>query len=468
VPPLLVIRFSGGERRLIKAFWFLVATGLTFLCLSPYCLLDFSGFLNDFAKIASIYREGFVANEAAPGWPQFGRYATGIIRDFGWASLPFFLLGLVAAWRACWRRTLVLVAFPGLVLWHMSQQKAHFLRNVLSAFPLYALLFGLGILAAARLLDHALAPRLAQERHRRLAGAAAVVLALFLILPIGNIAHWRSVAVDSRKQVSDWIEAKVSRKTTIVVPHELSMDTRALSKAGYQVEGFRLESYGAHESLARFSIFDDALILMPELTSGHWDPKTAATKVEVAEDLALLSPFLKVEHRLGKHAGSVIFQHIMTGDPKIHVARLELDDIDRRGLPDRQWVPVESFKGKSSQLDHRRLFIFGGGPQESDPFELEPGKYRALLTCLGSRVNDRAARLRLALGEMRIGFANCNEQVTGISLDFSVATKTEAPFVVELVNDEVEKLADGSLRDRNAYLRSLVFYPLPSSTNNAE
>jgi hypothetical protein len=382
--------------------------------------------------------------------------------------LPFFALGLATAWRLCWRRTLVLLAFPGLVLFHMSMQKAHFLRNVLSAFPLYALFFGLGIWAAANLLDRALTSRIAAPRPRRSWVIAASTLLLFLILPIGNFSTWRSQSIDSRKIVTDWILRTLPKGSTIVVPHELSMDTRPLAKAGYTIEGFRMATFGAHESLARFAAFDDAVFLLPEMTSGHWDPKFSATKKEIAEDLALLNPFFKVEKSLGKFAGSVAFEHIMTGDPKIHVARLELDELDRRGMPERQWVPVESFTGKSSQLDSGRLFIYAGGPQESSELELEGGRHRALLTCLGSTVNGRPGRLRLAFGATRIGIADCNEQVTGKSLDFELDQKEEAAIVVELINDEVEKLPDGTSRDRNVYLRSLVIYPLPSSTSKAE
>lgn len=467
-PPLLAIWFYGKVRRPAKSIVLLVVTMTAFFLTSPYCLLDFSTFLNHFAATTSVYHKGFFENTTEPGWPHFWLYVREIIADFGTASLGLAIIGLVAAFRACWRRTLIIIIFPLLVMAHMSLPRAHFLRNALSGFPTYALFVGLGLSICWLGICGVLArwPKISPRYRPWLAAGLIAVLSL-MILPIRNVAIWRSLPVDSRNLMTSWIIDNVPKTATLVVPAELSMDVRPLAKAGYQVESFRLIPLGFHGALAQIADLKDPYLLLPSFNSSHWAPFLITKNRNLAENLNLLVRYHDSKKTIGWFPVSVSLPSVMTGNPKISAGPLKLDANERTRLAGSRLLGAASFAGKNSQLMGDQLFIFAQGRQTSEEIALAPGKLRVHLTCNGTMVAGQPAQLRISFGNRPIGLVSCGEQLGDQTADFVLRHPTKGAFSVELINDAIEKLPDGSLRDRNAWLSSLLFYSIDSGAKKA-
>jgi len=189
--------------RLVIAGSFLA--GAVFLIASPYVLLDFDTFRNDFAGQVYHMREGHFGREAEGVWGAWRHFTAG-------SGVPLFLVSAVgAAWAlARRRREMILVFFPAALFTLLSMSRMQDPHYPLPAAAPLALLAAAGL---SRIVP-------ARRRGRDLVLAGAVLL--LLAPPCGRIAdlHRRLSAPDTRTEARRWIEENLPPGTLILrEPH---------------------------------------------------------------------------------------------------------------------------------------------------------------------------------------------------------------------------------------------------------
>jgi hypothetical protein len=239
LPGALAIVLDSARGRLARVGLLFMAAGVTFVAMVPYAVLDVHAFLDGAGGAAHHYAFGHPAFSADPGWHQLSYYVHGLVRDFGWISLPLFFAGVGVALRADWRRTAVLLSFVVGHLLYMSAQRAHFTRNIISVHPVYAVFEGVGWITVVNLCSAALS-QIAFFAAREQGRKAAIVCLGVLVAAIGT--PWRrSVEAylrqpDSRKLAAAWIFRSVPAGATLIVARELAMATAPLRPAYHVVE----------------------------------------------------------------------------------------------------------------------------------------------------------------------------------------------------------------------------------------
>ena len=227
--------YQEGDRRLVSAGVATATVCLTFLAAVPYALLDLPAFLNGLAFDAWHYRTGHVGFDDEPGLSQLSYYANHLTNEFGLVGAVLATVGSVAALRRDWRRCVLFLTFPVVLLTLLARQRVHFTRNVLGIHPLYAVAVGYGFVVLYGWCVRRLVPQ-----SRRLGGpvgkAAVLFTLLALTLPAARIVGHMGVTPDSRNLARDWVVQNLPAGWTVVVPAELGFDTRGLLDRDFPVQ----------------------------------------------------------------------------------------------------------------------------------------------------------------------------------------------------------------------------------------
>jgi len=237
LPVLLGIwMYQKGDRRLVSSGIALATVGVSFLAAVPFAILDLPAFLNGLAFDAWHYGTvGHTGFNDEPGLTQLSNYANHLMTEFGLFGAVLATVGCVAAFRRDWRRCVLFLAFPVLLLTLLAGQRVIFTRNVLAIHPLYAVAVGYGFVVL-----HGWCVQWLPRWNRRLGGPVwkvAVLLALMsLTLPARRIIEHVSVVPDSRNLARDWIVQHLPAGWTIVVPSNLGFDIRGLGDRDFLVE----------------------------------------------------------------------------------------------------------------------------------------------------------------------------------------------------------------------------------------
>ncbi len=154
VAHLLSRRYNNWSQRLGQV-WLVVMAGLvsvaSYVLVSPYTLLEWEEFRDDFVENLQSARIGFQGLDLDPaGGAVF--YLKTLIWGFGW---PLFLLFLAAVLFALWRRRrvdLVLLTLPLFGFWYMQRQEMYFARWLTPFLPPIAVLAAETACASVRYL----------------------------------------------------------------------------------------------------------------------------------------------------------------------------------------------------------------------------------------------------------------------------------------------------------------------------
>lgn len=208
VPCLLALIFGSMP----KKWLFLLILGAsfvaTFLATVPYSVLNSETFVKDVLFEMNHYREGHPGQETEPGLTQLLYYAEALLKQLGDAWVSLAALGSVWLLVTDWRRGLTLLAFPVLMLAHMSMNRVHFLRTVVPAFCVIALLVGVGAVALGELAHQALRRWVPQNAFVSL-GCVALASAVFFLSAPDKLAASlfdRNIQADSRTELLDWLK----------------------------------------------------------------------------------------------------------------------------------------------------------------------------------------------------------------------------------------------------------------------
>jgi hypothetical protein len=234
LPVLLAIGFHfGGARRRWAWAVALATTAAAFFAAVPYSLIDIPAFLNGVAWEAFHYASGHRGSTGEPGLPQLLYYGRHFASEFGVAGVILAVVGISVYAASDWRRAAVLAAFPIALLWLLASQRVRFERNVLSLHPLVAMFAAFGLLFL-----HGWVLRLAARREwtpRTLKAVLAGLALMIAAVPLWHFAGHLRDRTDSRNVALAWLEERIPRGWTIVVPKELAFDRRKLEARGWKV-----------------------------------------------------------------------------------------------------------------------------------------------------------------------------------------------------------------------------------------
>jgi 4-amino-4-deoxy-L-arabinose transferase-like glycosyltransferase len=213
VMPLAVAASSGGSVGSVVIRMLIVAGAAAggFLAGTPYALLDLPRFLDDYARLASLFAR---RRPGEPGWLLYLKY---LRQTFGSIGLLFVLAGLaVAGWRLARgpRRTpwLLIVLFPLTYFAVMAGGRQIYARYTLPLLPFGCLL---AVVAAAAAI-HAIERWRLPARRR---DVAALAIALLLAIPLAgsSIAYDRRLGrVATQDLAYRWLDAHAGPGASVV------------------------------------------------------------------------------------------------------------------------------------------------------------------------------------------------------------------------------------------------------------
>lgn len=464
--PLLALLFYGGRRRLGKTFVLLAAMGATFLLCAPYTLLDFKTFLDDLALITHIYREG---SFGVPESKTFGSHLLLTLReiqqDFGAGGTLFVLAGAFALFRRDPRRALIATVFPVLLLLQMCSLPTHLMRNLVPFLPLWALLGALGVVAAARWLAAAAAawpPLGRRSAPQRAALALAALLAgLALLLPLGAPGRWLAFPLASRQQATAWLIANAPKDRPVIVASEIGFHPRPFAAAGVELRTIAWRSLSASALLAELARNPDSLVVAPHMGAVHWEPRMVTLGEKMLPRMAALLTEIEPLQTFGSQPVSVNFDSPPGGDPLFVVGRPRRSAETLAELARGQLLLPRDFHGEQSELQSLGFAILGQRPVRSTEIELAAGSYRLSIEALGSAAKDRFPMLRVSFGDLYLGRFIAGDTPGFATFDFALNAPRKAAISLEMLNDDVERDAQGAIvADRNAWLQGVFVHSL--------
>ena len=228
--------YQEGDRRVRSSGIALATVCVSFLAAVPFAILDLPAFLNGLAFDVWHYGSaGHVGFNDEPGLTQLTNYATHFTNEFGLVGAVLATVGSVAAFRRDWRRCVLFLAFPVLLVTLLAGQRVIFTRNVLPIHPLYAVAIGYGFIVLNGWFMRWL-PRWSHRLGGSVGKVAVLLTLIALTLPARRIVEHASVTPDSRNLARDWILHNLPDGWTIVIPSSLGFDARGLGDRDFFIE----------------------------------------------------------------------------------------------------------------------------------------------------------------------------------------------------------------------------------------
>ncbi len=132
----------------------LLAVVCTFFVVNPYSLINYNQFLADTASEISHYSTGHRRFTIEPGLTHFGAILGYVVRNLGLGSSLLALLGIYSFFKQDWRKALIFMSFPSLLIYFMSGQSVLFPRNYIILLVLVPILSTIGVFFLADHIRH--------------------------------------------------------------------------------------------------------------------------------------------------------------------------------------------------------------------------------------------------------------------------------------------------------------------------
>ena len=182
----------------------------TFLITSPYVLLDFPAFWDEFAWKSDFYSGGSVGG----GGGSYAFYARALGAEYG---ILLVLVPFAFAIRRFRREAVLAAGFAVLYVAFISFFVVRFDRHLLPVLPAVAITIGLGAAGSIILLRSTLAGRKGFRVVVSLL-AVGVVVALGIVFPLLETAEdGLRYSSDERAEVREWIHTSLPESSTVLV-----------------------------------------------------------------------------------------------------------------------------------------------------------------------------------------------------------------------------------------------------------
>ncbi len=199
-----------------------------FLVVAPYTILDLPAFLDGFARLTLSYRPR--VGDVDPGWMVYGKHLRNAL---GWPALLLLIAGVILALVRAFRgpghaRWALLVVFPLLYFWFISDKSLIFGRYLLPMVPAVCLLAAIAVVSGVSLLRRFDIPRLPRT------ALIAFLTCAALFQPIRqSIDFARTMARRSTQAVAyEWIRKNIPAGAHVIIE---KFDLR-LPEPPYRVE----------------------------------------------------------------------------------------------------------------------------------------------------------------------------------------------------------------------------------------
>lgn len=242
---------------IVKWLRFCVLLGLGFLLSSPYVVSSLPLFLNQVAY--EVWHYGIAGHEghmSEPGLAHFLLYLKDL--SFNYFGFGPVLLGLMGLVYLGWKGEFLAVLFPVIYLWYMSDQRAHFIRNMVVIVPF------LGIGAAFGLSTLSAFVRSVALRNCVYAIGGLVVLQAYTQLFLSRAAG--TIHAESRMQAAEWLRSVESSKGVVRLAIDSSLQFEPNLRLDLPGRAVKLENT-SHEQLF-LNGFDGVLVAQAHRVEG--------------------------------------------------------------------------------------------------------------------------------------------------------------------------------------------------------
>ena len=297
------------------------AAASAFLIAVPYALLDFPAFREGVLAEIHHYATGHLGFDGDPGLDQISFYLGSLAQDFGILSFGFALVGIVALVNRDWKRMVPVLLMPTSLLILMSLQRVRFERNLLSAYPVFAILVASGIVIAGR----SVASRVSGLG--RSAGTGLAVAVFLASLNWSRVFAAYDPIPDSRHRAARWIHEELPVGARLWVPVALGLDLRTL-REDLDV----MEVVDLREISRRLRDGDEGFALVPEFS--HDPRREGGEQQAMLFTTALAMNPNSVLSSFGTKPLLVNYpQPAAWGNPRFHVVRLSKVTMHGKSAP---------------------------------------------------------------------------------------------------------------------------------------
>jgi hypothetical protein len=319
-PSILVILFNTKKKRTAKILSVFLIMLLTFVLIVPFSILDFSTFLDWLAFDITAYKNESFIYASTPGLPLLIYYLGYFLEDFGLLCL-LALFGIIAGFFYDWKKTIILLSFPLLLLFHLASYALHFPRNIMSLFGFFAIFAALGTVYIYKLLCR-LFFKLSRPQWPRGVKKAVVFLFLTIILffPVKDAFNKQLEKLpDSRPRAINWITGNVGKEHTLIISQELGLYLESLKKK-YKIVEWEFGKLDPESFYEKIAVIENPVVVMP-LFRPHREHQLIARKK--ADALNAIAESLKKMKVFGENKAIIKYSvYPIDPNPKIIIGTL--------------------------------------------------------------------------------------------------------------------------------------------------
>jgi hypothetical protein len=321
VPAVLVILFYAKERKKAKILSLFLIMMFTFILVVPFSVLDFNTFLDWLAIDVRVYNTVGVGHSTTPGLPQLIYHMRYFFVDFGFGFSFLAFVGIIAGFFYDWKKGIILLSFPLLLLFHLSSYVKHYPRNIMSLFGIFAIFAALGVVCLYKLLYRLL---LKFSRPRWPEGikktAVFLLLSIVLFFPVQKrLIRQLNIKPDSRNLAVAWITKKLEKKSNLIISEELAMYVKPLEK-NYNIFLWEFEKLNRQSFYKKAAEIENPIVIMPVFRPLNERQPFAVKK---AKDLNTIGNSLKMMQTFGRVVATLNTPvHVVGKDPKILIGTL--------------------------------------------------------------------------------------------------------------------------------------------------
>lgn len=411
---------------------------IVFLIFNPFAILDFETFWSSLTYEMKHYKElGHEGAVSVPGLDHFILQISTIKNSI--SSILFYsaLIGIFLSIRK--RTTFLLMIFPVIYMYFMTQQKVNFHRNFIIIYPFFAIYASVTIVYFSERLSQ-LGAYLHWQKNTIL---YSIPFLLVLLVLSGRYAYnietalhiWRTP--ETRSRAVDYLNVLSDEQQNIEVgiAKELRFHSLDLNRLKFDYGTFK------HKDIS------SALIAYDYVLVGKYSSFDKALHDE-DEQLNKMTPLELTYHIIDGENEKYerVPRDIYAINPKVII--LKGKGVGRKSID----VDLLQMAGRKKVLSDGSLFLPWGGMLKKD-IRFRKSNYEVRIISKGNEVQGQNAHFKVYIGKNLVGdyFAKTDYKETVLSFESTAETRRQ--FTIEYAND----FSDSKKKlDRNAWIKAIT------------